>query len=65
MARQKVVGIPWFKAESYDACRAMMNDGPGLPPHHGDWLQDAEALRREAEGLRGEIDAFLGNIRAA
>lgn len=48
--RQKVVGIPWFKAESYDACRTMMSDGRGLPPLHGDWLKDAEALRREAEG---------------
>ena len=28
-------------------------------------LNASAALRREAEGLRGEIDAFLGNIRAA
>jgi len=48
--RQKVVGIPWFKAESYDACRAMMSDGVGLPQQYNDWLMHAEALRREAEG---------------
>jgi methyl-accepting chemotaxis protein len=28
-------------------------------------LSASDALRREAEGLRAEIDAFLGNIRAA
>jgi methyl-accepting chemotaxis protein len=30
-----------------------------------DVLNASAALRREAEGLRGEIDAFLSNIRAA
>ena len=30
-----------------------------------DVLNASAALRREAEGLRAEIDAFLGNIRAA
>jgi len=28
-------------------------------------LNASDALRNEAEGLRAEIDAFLGSIRAA
>jgi hypothetical protein len=28
-------------------------------------LKASDALRREAEGLRTEVDAFLSNIRAA
>lgn len=48
-APQKVIGIPWFKPDSYGAARSMMADGPNLPEQHGDWLREAEAVRVEAE----------------
>lgn len=47
--RQKTVGIPWFKSESYAAARAVMSDGAELPEQYGDWLGEAEGLRAEAE----------------
>lgn len=47
--RRKVVGIPWFKSDSYAAARAAMADGAELPERHDDWLREAEGVCAEAE----------------
>jgi methyl-accepting chemotaxis protein len=46
-----IVGVSTASAEAGSAANEVLNA--------------SEALRREAEGLRADIDAFLGNIRAA
>ncbi len=46
-----IVGVSNASAEAGSAANEVLNA--------------SEALRREAEGLRADIDAFLGNIRAA
>jgi hypothetical protein len=47
--RKKIVGIPWFKPDSFSAARAVMADGAALPEQYGDWLREAEGVRAEAE----------------
>jgi len=47
--QQKVIGIPWFGADLYDACCAVMSDGESLPKLYSDWLILAEELSAEAE----------------
>jgi len=47
--RQKIVGIPWFKSDSYEAARALMTDGAQLPEQYGVWLNEAESVRAEAD----------------
>lgn len=54
-APQKTVGIPWFDAASYGACRKMMIDGAGLPEQYGDWLALAQALCAEAEAAGHQV----------
>ncbi len=49
--RQKLVGIPWFGADTYQACRAVMTDGAGMPDYYPHWLAHAEALLAEVEAV--------------
>lgn len=61
-APQKIVGIPWFRPDGYDAARAMMTDGADLPARYSDWLLQAETVLEEAEAaghraLKVPIDA--------
>jgi hypothetical protein len=46
---KKIVGIPWFKPDTFRACCATMADGDELPQNYGDWLMQAEELRAETE----------------
>lgn len=60
--RKKMVGIPWFRSDSYDAARAAMADGADLPVRYSDWLLQAEDVLEEAEAaghraLKVPIDA--------
>ncbi|MEO7054985.1 MAG: hypothetical protein ABI191_08420 [Rhizomicrobium sp.] len=61
-ARKKMVGIPWFTSDGYDAARALMTDGADLPEQYSDWLLEAEEVFEEAEAaghraLKVTIDA--------
>jgi hypothetical protein len=47
--RKRVIGIPWFEAESYGPGRAAMSDGGAMPASYAQWRRDAEALIAEVE----------------
>jgi hypothetical protein len=60
--RKKMVGIPWFRSDGYDAARAAMADGAKLPARYCDWVSAAEQVFEEAEAaghhaLKVPIDA--------
>ncbi|HEY4276450.1 MAG TPA: hypothetical protein VGM68_13250 [Rhizomicrobium sp.] len=70
-SRQKLIGIPWFGPDTYQACRAVMTDGEDMPDYFPHWLADAEELLAEVEeaghrALRVPIDPkeFVGWCRA-
>jgi hypothetical protein len=69
--RQRLIGIPWFGPDTYQACRAVMTDGAGMPGNYAHWVNDAEALFAviEAAGHRAlrvpiEAKAFVGWCKA-
>ena len=53
---EKLIGIPWFRPERYDAARARMADADRLPPTYDIWSQRAEQrehdVRREGSSVR-------------
>ncbi|MBN9555113.1 MAG: hypothetical protein J0H61_10635 [Alphaproteobacteria bacterium] len=47
--RKRVIGIPWFDADSYGPARAAMSDGGDMPASYAHWRTDADALIAEVE----------------
>jgi hypothetical protein len=45
-----IVGIPWYRAEEYDACVAIMSDRAKLHTSYHLWRMDAET--REKQTIR-------------
>ncbi|MCE1274144.1 MAG: hypothetical protein LWW75_06425 [Chlorobiales bacterium] len=50
----QVVGIAWYRQETYGRLRAMFEDGDKLPKTYESWLTAANQLRiaTEAKGMR-------------
>jgi len=56
-----VVGIAWYREESYDRIMALMADGASFPKTYASWLQKAVRMERELkrQGLkpvRADVD---------
>jgi hypothetical protein len=45
----RVIGVPWFSYEGYDAARAMMSDASELGSRYDGWLKQAELRVRDIE----------------
>jgi hypothetical protein len=63
----KLIGIPWFRPERYDAARARMADADRLPPTYDLWCEGAEKreqqVSREGSASRRvnvDDDRFVG-----
>jgi hypothetical protein len=45
----RIVGMVWYRPETFDVLRAMFEDGDKLPRTYEDWLHKAELGRKQLE----------------
>lgn len=67
----RILGIPWYRPETYARLRAMFEDGEKLHRTYEEWFAAADDLRKrtEADGIRVicvdiDPDEFPGWCRA-
>jgi hypothetical protein len=62
MLQAQIIGIPWYGAQNYAACRAVMADKDVLPVTYYEWRKKADRLVKELERsgkriVHADIDA--------
>jgi hypothetical protein len=58
-APQHRIGLPWYEAADYPAIRALMVDGPDLPPGYATWERQQRQAELETQARGAQVRRVL------